>query len=54
MQYHVIYTTPNDRRRWSVAIEAPTDAEAMHVALAVIPPGGTIDEIPEIELPMAA
>lgn len=54
MQYHVIYTTPTDRRRWSIEIDATTDAEAMHVALTILPPGATLDEIPEIELPMAA
>jgi hypothetical protein len=54
MEYHVIYTTPHDRRRWSTTIDVQTDAEAMHVAIALLPPGAVLDQITEMEIPMAA
>lgn len=53
MQYHVVYTTP-DHRRWRAQVEAPNDADALRDALTIMPPAAALEEITEIDIPMAA
>jgi len=53
MQYYVIYSTNQNRRQWATEIDATSDAEALQIALAVLPPDAVLDEVKEI-LPLAA
>jgi len=53
MQYYVIHSTQNNRRQWATEIDATSDAEALQIALAVLPPDAVLDEVKEI-LPIAA